>query len=382
MDNKRPIIWMIDGLGPGGAEQLLPATLKSLKDAGLNIRVCALGIKNGNPIASDLERLGLPVDLVLVPNLRQPLNLLHIWRYLRLHKPQLLHTQLAFADILGTLTAKILRLPTVSTLHTLDMSNKKGSSNWRLKLRWFILRHFTDQVIAVSEKTRLHHIQTAGLPAAKLITLYNGIELSHFASTGAEQRARTKQALNLPETGKIITTVAVLREPKGIQFMLQALPAILQKIADAHYLIIGDGAYKTPLLEQVKTLGLQESVTFAGHRTDIPALLDCTDLFVLPTLVDALPTVLIETLAAEKPIVASNVGGIPEIVENGVNGLLVPPREPLELAKACIKVLENRDLANEFIMAGREKVQQQFDVQVQSRKLIKIYEEILANHGN
>ena len=140
MDNKRPVIWMIDGLGPGGAEQLMPTILKHLMQTGLNLRVCALQVKHGNPIGSELERLGLPIDLILIPNLRHPLNLFRILRYLKLHNPELLHTQLEFSDILGTIAAKILRIPTVSTLHTLDVSEETGTATWRLKLRWLILR--------------------------------------------------------------------------------------------------------------------------------------------------------------------------------------------------------------------------------------------------
>src|SRR5436190_7709583 len=270
MDNKRPVIWMIDGLGPGGAEQLMPTILKHLMQTGLNLRVCALQVKHGNPIGSELERLGLPIDLILIPNLRHPLNLFRILRYLKLHNPELLHTQLEFSDILGTIAAKILRIPTVSTLHTLDVSEETGTATWRLKLRWLILRCFTNQIIAVSEKTRFHHLQVAGLPAAKLVKLYNGVELSRFGRITDEEIVKIKQALNLPSNKRIITTVAVLREPKGIQFMLQAFPTILQKIPNAHYLIVGDGVYKNPLIELVKSLGLQKSVTFAGHRTDIP----------------------------------------------------------------------------------------------------------------
>lgn len=368
---------MIDGLGPGGAEQLMPTILKNFKETGINVRICALQIKHDNPIGTELERLGLPVDLVLIPNLRHPLNLFRILRYLQSHKPQLIHTQLEFSDILGTIAAKIIGIPTVSTLHTLDINQEKGTATWRLKLRWFILRNFTGRVVAVSEKTRSHHLQVAKIPARKMITLYNGIELSRFKNTTAEQRTIVKQELNLPLNGRIITTVAVLREPKGIQFMLQALPIILEKIPNVHYLIVGDGEYKTPLVELAKSLGLQKHVTFAGRRTDIPELLACSHLFVLPTLIDALPTVLIEALAAEKPIVASNVGGIPEIVENNVNGCLVPPGEPSKLAEACIRVLEDGNTAHQFILAGRQKAQQQFDVKVQAQRLIEIYEEVL-----
>ena len=120
MDDRQPGSW--------GGRTIDATILKYLKQAGFNIRVCALQIRAGNPIASELQRLGLPVDLIPIRNLRQPLNLIHILRYLRLHRPQLLHTQLEFADILGTLAAKILGIPSVSTVHTLDVFPEKKSA--------------------------------------------------------------------------------------------------------------------------------------------------------------------------------------------------------------------------------------------------------------
>ena len=162
---------MIDSLGPGGAEQLMPALLMHLKESGFNIRVCALQVRDGNPIADELKRLGLPVDLVRVPNLRHPLNLFRILHYLLAHRPLLLHTQLEFSDILGTVSARLLGIPAVSTLHTLDILEEKKSATWRLKLRWFVLRNFCDRILAVSEKTRLHHVRLGRLGEKKTITL-------------------------------------------------------------------------------------------------------------------------------------------------------------------------------------------------------------------
>jgi glycosyltransferase involved in cell wall biosynthesis len=379
MDKTRPIIWMIDSLGPGGAEQLMPTILKNLQQAGFNIRVCALQIRAGNPIASELQRLGLPVDLIPIRNLRQPLNFIHILRYLRLHRPQLLHTQLEFADILGTLAAKILGIPSVSTVHTLDVFPEKKSAWGRMKLRWFLLGRFCDRVIAVSEKTRRHYLQAGGLPHDKVITLYNGVDISRFNKMDETQTVKLRKELQLPLSSQIIMTVAVLREPKGIQFMIRALPAILEQCPDVHYLIVGDGVHRAALSDLVAGLAIKDHVTFAGHRTDIPDLLACCDIFVLPTLKDALPTVLIEALAAGKPIIASNVGGVPEIIEDEVNGLLVAPGEPSKLVEACLRLLKDNELSRQIILAGSETVRQRFNIDTQIEQLSRMYEELTSH---
>jgi len=163
--------------------------------------------------------------------------------------------------------------------------------------------------------------------------------------------------------------------------MISAFPAILKQIPNAHYLIVGDGPYGDSLRDLVSALALQDHVTFAGHRTDIPALLACSDLFVLPTLKDALPTVLIEALAAEKPIVASHIGGVPEIIQNEVNGLLDQPGDPSSLTAACLNLIKNFEQTRQIVLTGSKLVQQRFSIDVQIEKLSKLYEELLASHG-
>ena len=381
MDKNRPIIWMIDRLGPGGAEQLMPTILTNLAREGFTIRICVLKVRHGNPIANDLEQLGFPVDLLLIPNLRHPLNLFRILKYIRNHQPAILHTQLEFSDILGTLAAKILGIPCVSTLHTLDTFADNQSATWRLKIRWFILRHYCNKILAVSEKTRAHHLESGRLGQHKLVTLYNGLDLSRFRILDETSQQQLKQALNLATESKVIITVAVLREPKGIQYMLKALPGILDKMPNVHYLIVGDGDYGSHLKNLSKEYKIEDHVTFTGRRTDIPALLSISDIFVLPTLIDALPTVLIEALAAGIPIVASNVGGIPEIIENELNGLLVPSKNPDQLATACLRLLQDEKFSKQMIHAGDKIVQQKFAISVQVKNLIRIYKEVSGFHG-
>ena len=359
----------------------MPTLMKHFKDSGFNIRVCALQTRAGNPIAADLKRIGLAVDFIPVPNLRHPLNLFRILRYFRLHRPQLVHTQLEFSDILGTLAARILGIPSLSTIHVLDTSAERISKVLRVKLRRFVLGKFCSRIIAVSEKTRAHHLKPGGLDPKRITTVYNGIDILRFKNINESEITKTKRLLHLPLNRKIIVTVAVLREPKGIQYMINALPLILEHFPDVHYLIVGDGSYGITLKDLALALSLQDHITFAGHRTDIPNLLACSDIFVLPTLGDALPTVLIEALAAGKPIVASDVGGVPEIIDNGVDGLLVQPGDSSKLANACLQLLKNTEQVSQMIQAGNQTVLQRFDVDMQIKQLSKIYEELVASNG-
>jgi glycosyltransferase involved in cell wall biosynthesis len=246
---------------------------------------------------------------------------------------------------------------------------------------WWSLRHFCDRVVAVSEGTRLHHIRKGKLSPDKVITLYNGIDLSRFTRPDEAARLEKRKALGLPPAAPLIITVAVLRPAKGIQYSIEALPIILGNLPEVHYLVAGGGEYEDHLKGLAKKHGVTDRVIFAGVRNDIPDLLTVSDLFVLPTLDEALPTVLAEAMAAQIPIVASNVGGVPEMITDGSNGLLVPPAVPDRLADACLQLLQSPDRGKGMALTGREVVEQRFNVHQQAKSMSNLYRELLAKSG-
>ncbi len=373
--NTQPIriTFLIDGLGLGGAERLLVIYLQYLDRTLFEPRVCVMQIKNNNPMAADIEKLGIPIDFVSVKRLASLEALPRLLRYLRRTRPHILHTQLEFADTLGTTAAKLLGIPTLSTLHTADAPQKGEKSYRRLKLRWWILRHFTTRIIAVSEMTRQHHLHTGNLSPQKVVSLHNGIDLTRFAHISSTETASLRASLGIPHNAHLLITVAVLRQPKGIQFLLDALPDILNVVPKTYYLIVGDGDYREKLEALATKNNITDHVIFTGARTDIPQLLATADIFVLPTLTEALPTVLAEAMAAEKPIIASNVGGVPEMLDDGQNGLLIPPANPPALTTACLKLLQNPQQAQAMGKTGRQIVEERFDIQRQVRRLETLY---------
>jgi glycosyltransferase involved in cell wall biosynthesis len=379
--NKQNIVWIIDGLGMGGAERLTIPYIQNLAREGFQLRVCVLQEKHGNHFAKVLMQMGIPVDLLSVKNLRDLTAIPRLVRYLRLHRASLVHTQLEFANTLGNIAAKLLRLPSLCTLHTIDEFPKGTKSFRRLKVMLWSLRHFCDRVITVSEELRKHHLAVSNSAPGSVITLYNGIDQSHPVMTDPEKHAALRRALGIPPNSLLLLTVAVLREPKGIQYMLAALPTILNAVPEAYYLIAGDGDYRSALEFTAKNLQISNRVVFAGYRDDIPDLLSISDVFVLPTLTEALPTVLAEAMAAGVPIIASAVGGIPEMVEDQINGILVPPRDIETLAKASIRMLSNRNEAQQMGDKGRMIAATKFDIQKQAHQLGVVYRELLESHG-
>jgi glycosyltransferase involved in cell wall biosynthesis len=379
---KYRIAYLIDGLSMGGAERLMVPILKHLSRDDFEPHVCALQSKDGNPIAKEIRRLGITVECLDIKRLRDPGAIPRLILYLKEIKADLVHTQLEAANILGSISAKVLRLPSVSTIHVMPSLDVKAKTRVHQKVEWFVLRRFCDRVISVSEEARQYHLKISAASPGQVTTIYNGIDLSAFTSMDAVvERGITRAELGIPANADVLVTVAVLRPPKGIQFMLRALPAILAAHPNTYYLIVGSGSHQSALLDEASKAGVKERVIFAGMRRDVPRLLAASDVFVLPTLTEALPTVLAEAMAARLPIVASRVGGIPEMIADGQNGILVAPENVGGLAKACLHLLENPEKRLDMGEEGWKTVNRKFSIVRQVEQLKDLYWEQIRKYG-
>ena len=380
--NKYNIVYFIDGLGMGCAERLMVPILRNLDREDFVPRVCVFQVREGNPVAEEIKASGISVDFLAIPYLRDLTAIPRLRDYLKHVRADLVHTQLEFADTLGNIASKLLRLPSVCTIHTMPSRPFLFKSKIHQYLEWLCLRYFCDRVISVSEGARQHHIAISNAVPEKVITIYNGIDLIQFQKIDREhERVVVRSELRIPHQAKVFVTVAVLRELKGIQYMIRAMPIILASCPNAYYLIVGDGEYLGALLDETEKLGLREHIIFAGMRRDIPRILSAGDIFVLPTLTEALPTVLAEAMAARLPIVASRVGGIPEMLVDGQNGRMVPPGNADDLARICNALLLNSRLRKLMGETGWNVVNKKFNIMEQVQQLKSLYLDLITAYG-
>jgi glycosyltransferase involved in cell wall biosynthesis len=383
-NNSRPykIVYLIDGLGMGGAERLMVPILKNLNRELIEPHVCVFQIRDGNPIADELRSNGISVELLHIPYLRDWTAIPRLRKYLKGLQADLVHTQLEFADTLGNIASKSLHLPSVCTIHTMPSQEMTVKAKVHQQVEWFSLRYFCDRVISVSDEARRYHIKISNSSPEKVVMMYNGIDLGPYRHIDrAQARSAVRNELGIPDTADLLTTVAVLREPKGIQYMIRALPAILAFFPDVYYLIVGHGAYHDALVSEVKNAGMQEHVIFTGVRRDIPQILSASDVFVLPTLTEALPTVLAEAMASRLPIIASAVGGIPEMIIDGENGNLVTAGNLHELAEACKRLLADPAWRVRMGESGWKTVDQKFNITEQVRQLEALYLDLINSYA-
>ena len=368
------IAFIIDGLGMGGAERLMIPILDHLDRNRFNVHVCVLQTKDGNPLTEDILALGVAVDLIEVKRLRDPSSLSRLQNYLKGVQANLVHTQLEFANVLGNISAKLLQLPSVCTVHVLPSAGGSLKNKLHQWVEWMVLRFFCDRVITVSEEARRRYIARSGISPGKLSTIYNGIDLERFRHIEPDlERVAVREEFRVPPDAYLLTTIAVLRPQKGIEYMLRALPTVLESHPNTYYLIVGDGAHRDVLVAEAEELGVRDRVIFAGTRRDVPRLLVASDVFVLPTLTEALPTVLAEAMASHVPIVASAVGGVPEMVVNNKNGKLVSPAEPAELSDACNTLLNSPEMRRSMGEFGWQIVNQKFNINNQVNQLQSLY---------
>ena len=372
------LLLLIDRLVEGGAEQILPRYAPRLLAAGFEVRVAILAERASNPLAEGLAAGGIAVDALPFRSLLDPgagWRLLHHVRSLR---PDLIHTQLHWAHVWGTIAARLQRVPALATLHTPDDLDADPSAAPCGRLTNQLLNRGAARIICVSDGLRRHYEARARPPAAKLMTLHDGIELEVYASLPARHRDALRDRLAVPAAAPLAITVAPLRASKGIDLMLAAVELLALRRPELRYLIVGDGEERAALQAAAAGLGIDDRVCFLGGRADVPKLLGCADLFVLPSREDALPTVLAEAMASGLPIVASAVGGIPEMIEHEGNGLLVPAGDAEALALACDQLLASPRRRRAMAARGRQLAAERFAIDVQVARLAGLYDQLIA----
>ena len=333
-----------------------------------------VGLKGPEPATAWLGEQGIPVQ-----HLRRgrfdPRILRDLVRVARERHARILHVHGYAAADYGRLAAR--RLGAALVLHE-HFADPRMPAYQALADR--LLAPLTDRAIAVSGSTRDFLVRERHVPASRVRLIWNGAPLDEFAPVAPETARATRRSLRIAEDALVVGTIGRLSEQKGHRYLIEAAPALLGARASAHLLIVGDGDQMEPLKAQAAALGVAARVTFAGHRTDVPALLGALDVFAISSTYEGTPLALFEAMAAGKAIVSTAVDGCREVLEDGVTGLLVPPRDPAALAKALGRVLDDallrRSLADEARRASTR-----YDIRSCVAAMEALYDEVLAERG-
>ncbi len=296
---------------------------------------------------------------------------LRLARYLRRHRIQIVHAYGFYANVFALPAAALSRAPLIvaSIRDTGDLLTPAQQRVQKVACR------FADRIVANAEAVRQRLIAD-GYDPAKIAVIRNGIALSRFES----QKGNLRQEFSLPAGAPLVAVVSRLNQLKGIEHFLEAAAVLAERFPKARFLVVGYGiseTYRKELEAYTHRLRLGGRVVFTGFRLDVPQILAEVAVSVLPSLSEGLSNALLESMAAGVPVVATRVGGNPEIVEEGVTGLLVPPRDSGALARAVGAILEDTELASRLGRAGRERVTRYFSVERMVRETERFYIELL-----
>jgi glycosyltransferase involved in cell wall biosynthesis len=372
MSRPRPLRLhaLIDTLNIGGAEMLLAELAAGATEVGIEFSVAYL--HDEGPAGLRLRELGIMPERVPISSLLGPRDFFRVRSHVARVRPDLLHTHLGYSDFLGGIAARSLGIPSVSTLHVMEWH---GELRERVKVVLMALARIvcSQRVICVSDAARASYLASLPARSRRVVTVHNGIAARARPGAGARVRAE----LGIAPTDPVISMITVLREGKGHDVAVEALTMLADRFPGIRLLILGQG----PAEEWIRALAapLGDAAIFTGHRNDVMEILDATDALLHPSRMDAFPTVLMEAMAAGVPIVASRVGGIPEIVTDGREGvLLAAPPQPSDVAAALELLFANPDRRRALAAAGRARFRDHFTIEAWMQRLLPVYEAAIA----
>lgn len=368
---KQTILHTIETSEPGGAETILLRLASNLDRD--RFRSLALLPEEGW-LSEQLRNAGVPVFFANSRKWYDFRLLKDMSRLIEQEGVDLIHSQQTGQNFYSCIAGLLKARKTVATYQAAhDLAEAQG---WKDTARLATVRMLADAVVAVSEDVSAL-LKRAHFPPKKIVRIYNAIDAKGFS---VKADGRLRRSLDLPEHSRLVGTVACLRPQKGYTFLIEAARAVIDSIPEVHFIAAGEMNAETsrPLFELVDQLGLRNHFHFLGFRDDIPEILSELDVFVLASTSEGLPLALLEAMAAGRPVVATQCGGPAEVVQNGVNGLLIPPGEPKAIASAVTELLTNRDRAARFAQAGRAKTQADFTLDKMLEDHEALYERLLS----
>ncbi len=321
----------------------------------------------------ELKRIGVETHIVRMNTLRN-LNFL-LWvktinrlvQLIKSKKIQIIHSNGSRATIFGGIAARLTKTPLIWHVRIVNSD----------KLLDRLLARLASKIIVISKAVsrRFNWLKNK---EDKIVLVYNGIDLERFKPNVGIRKVRGE---SLSSKTPMVVTVGRLDWYKGHKYLLEAAEKIVQTLPDARFLIVGDGEYRKRLENQVKQLNLDENVIFTGNRKDIPEILAGIDLFVLSSVSEGFGRAVAEAMACAKTVVATKAGGLSEVVEDGITGRLVSPKNSTALAEAIIELLKDKKKAENMGIAGRKRVEKLFSIERNVKSIEELYEKILTREN-
>lgn len=361
------VLQLIETGGPGGAERMLvdlagrlgpecQATIGLLKPGWLE----AQAVSSGIPV----EMLRADDDMGVVAGLLDIVRSRHI---------ELIHAHEFYMSAVGAAISRLTGVPLVATVHGKSYYPERR----RRRVICRIVAARAASVVTVSQDLRRFFCRTIGVPADRVHMIYNGIDSGRLVD--AKRDPKLLEAFGIPSRSRLVGAVGNLYAVKGHVHLIRALRTVLQSHPTTHLVILGRGELRDKLCAEARALGVDDRVHLLGYRDDVAKWLGAMDVFASSSLSEGLPLSLLEAMAAGKPTVVTDVGGMPEVVRDGETGFLVPAEDPDALASKIALLLENPALAKDMGSAGQTRVRELFSLDRMVTQYRDVYHKALAD---
>jgi glycosyltransferase involved in cell wall biosynthesis len=362
------VLYVCHTLSVGGAEELMLHVLGHLPRDRWEPAMCCIAAEG--PLGSEFRAAGHRLlSLGRVPGFRDPLAVLEVARAIRRLRPHIVHTFLLTGNLYGRLAALLARVPVVISTEVNVHTGRKA----RHLVAERLLARRTDAMVASAESVKAQYLRDVGRAAPPVEVIYSAVDWRQIAS--ATPRAKLRAEWGFDPGVPVAGVIARLTEQKGHEHLLEAL-ARTPELHDLALVVVGDGPRRPALEAQARALGLGPRVRFAGTRRDLGDVLAALDVFVLPSLTEGFPTVILEAMAFSLPAVVTDVGGCSEAVETGASGFVVPAADPRALGNAMGMLLMDGALRKAMGARGRARVVGTFSVPQLTAAVFRAYAEL------
>ncbi|MFQ5628468.1 MAG: glycosyltransferase [bacterium] len=372
---KLNILQVVDGFRMGGAEGKLCELIELLDKSKFQSYIANVGPTG--PLEEKFNALNVPIfscqrqSRFDIKPIRQ---LVHIMKE---RKIDIVQTTLFWADMVGSIAARLAKVPVVLSWETVTHEGDPYHAQLQRRLGYQLAMRLTDKVIAVSHEIKESLMRRRGLSPDRIEVIHYGVDLEKFYPNGVARNLRSE--LQLDASHVIFAITARLEEVKGHRYFVDAFKKIAHDIPNTSAIFIGDGSCRDALARQVREYQFEDRVRFLGIRKDINKILNASDVFVLPSIAgEGLPNVVLEAMACGKPVIATAVGGTPEAVLNGENGMIVPSRDIDSLAAALKEIVEQRNKIAVYGKNSRRRAEQAFSLGKQISSFEALYREMFA----
>lgn len=363
------VVHLVIGGDVAGGQAIALRLARAARDRGDDVAFVA---PEPGPFVELVRAEGMTVHLLPLRRTYQLEKALRLARLLRRENADVLHTHtLAAANVLGRVAARLAGVPVISHLHI--ENHFRPATRALLRSLDNATARLCARLVAVSEETSRAY-ERQGYPGGRVEVVYNGVELD-----GGKPAPDVRRELGIPPGVPLVGEVARLCDVKGQRELIEAVASV----PEARLVLVGvdlerGGAFQAELEREADRLGVRDRVLFAGRRDDAAELLGQLDVVALPSWTEGLPLVLLEAMVRRRAVVATPVGGTPEVVADGETGLLVPSRDPGALAEAIRRLLADPELRGRMGDAGHRRAAERFSADAMFRRVLELYDEVVA----